>query len=107
MGDGSCPRNNSDTAEDDKAGWGIFITDDNFTMDNYGPVVLDENSPFFIGAEKGTNNTGEISAIAMALLWIQTKEKHPQKYVIRYDSEYAAKMTQGEWIIKENVGLVR
>ena len=39
----------------------------------WGPVIVDPNSPLFIGAECGSNNTGELSAIGEALLWAQTQ----------------------------------
>ena len=34
------------------------------------PVVTDESDPLFMGADGHSNNTGELQAIAGALLWL-------------------------------------
>ena len=31
--------------------------------DLWGPVVVDRKSPMYLGAERGTNNTGELCAV--------------------------------------------
>ena len=36
----------------------------------FGRVVVAPSSPFFLGADKGSNNTGELSAVVEALLWV-------------------------------------
>ena len=52
------------------AGWGLVVSsldsshhDDPRLCERYGPVILDRNSPSFIGALILSNNTGELSAI--------------------------------------------
>eukprot|EP00854_Cymbomonas_tetramitiformis_P002757 gene2757-3538_t len=73
-------------------------------------VEKDRASPYFLGAEVGSNNTGELSAIGEAFLWIlendrtptpvvirRLSEPHaggdPEIVVIRYDSKYAANIS--------------
>ena len=81
--DGSCKmnvRNRSDRS----AGWGVAVYMDickcsNVTdrattttplLELFGPVVTNPNSRFFLGAAKQSNNTGELTAIGEALLWL-------------------------------------
>eukprot|EP00969_Alexandrium_andersonii_P011847 516336-Alexandrium_andersonii.AAC.1 len=63
----------------------------------FGPVVLDRSSPFFLGAEVASNNTGEISAIAEVFLWLETQLSVRPRPRIRicYDSTYAANIVTG------------
>ena len=49
---------NGDGVED----WGAKVVDE-----GYGPVVLEEGHPAYIGATKASNNTGELSAVAELL----------------------------------------
>ena len=61
----------------------------------YGPVLTEVWDPLYIGAEDGTNNTGELTAIAEACQWLldthsdTDAEGKPVPAVIHYDSEYA------------------
>ena len=72
----------------------------------FGPVVLDETEAHYLWATAHTNNTGELTALAKALTVALKKfEGHPA--TICYDSEYAANMTQGTWMPKENQGLIK
>eukprot|EP00966_Prymnesium_polylepis_P279055 6446771-Prymnesium_polylepis.1 len=97
--------------DDGRAGWGfvavVSTTDDpactHDVADDHGPVVTDPTVNWR-GAEQGTNNTGELCAILHALDWALTT--HHTTVRVRYDSEYAAKMTQGEWKPKKNKRLV-
>ena len=42
----------------------------------YGPVVTDVQSEWWMGAEKGTNQTGEVCGVMQGLLWLlDTREK--------------------------------
>ena len=79
------------------AGWGFVVLGDRgdgnpleVVDQQWGPVCLDENDVGFIGAEEGTNNTAEVSAIAEAMIWVQCNLKNRKKVILRYDSEYAA-----------------
>ena len=59
-----------------KAGYGAVIyacgTDGTVTevADLYGPVVTDVQSEWFMGAVKGTKQTGELCGVIQALLWL-------------------------------------
>jgi ribonuclease HI len=112
--DGSCSMNNV-TRLDRTAGWGVAIymrhsnsncaADDATTTDEsilplielFGPVVTDFNSPFFLGAARHTNNTGELTAFGEAIIWLISNWKQicasistPLKnIVIHSDSTYA------------------
>ena len=103
--DGSCSMNNVRRL-DRSAGWGvaIYIRHSNCTdgtlpplIELFGPVVTDSNSPFFLGAALHTNNTGELTAIGEAIIWLISDWKQicasistPLKnIVIHSDSNYA------------------
>ena len=60
--DGSC-LNNQDS-DNRKAGWGaVIVKDDNIILELFGPVIIDPLDAYYIGAEKMSNNTAELSAI--------------------------------------------
>ena len=70
-----------------------------------GEVCVSSTSREFIGADKHTNNTGELSAIYWG---IKAAERDGiQEVVIRYDSKYAAGMARGIWKPKSNKELVQ
>jgi len=75
----------------------------------YGPVVTDKNSHLFFGAEGLSNNTGELSEIAEALLWVRDEapDAGDTPVTIFYDSEYAAELTQQLMNPKKNKALVQ
>ena len=61
-----------------KAGWGFVALQngdggaDDHAQEVYkawGPVATDTNDAYHIGAERTTNNTAELSALAHALAW--------------------------------------
>eukprot|EP00972_Heterocapsa_arctica_P060112 8865854-Heterocapsa_arctica.AAC.1 len=60
--------------------------------DFYGPVITNKHGFGYIGAETATNNTGELSAIGRALIYVIACELTTRPLVIHYDSEYAASM---------------
>ena len=87
------------------AGWGwVAVQGEEEKRARRGPVVLGEKSEGWRGAERATNNTGELTAILEALEWAASSGVG--KVVIRYDSQYAACMTRGEWKAKVNKVLV-
>jgi len=77
--DGSCEENRNVTAET-PAGWGFCVVEGDtglgrgrgeIVTEGSGSVITDETSNDFIGAEVGSNNTAELSAIAGALGWLK------------------------------------
>eukprot|EP00597_Dinobryon_sp_UTEXLB2267_P017622 CAMPEP_0201113684 /NCGR_PEP_ID=MMETSP0812-20130820/77978_1 /ASSEMBLY_ACC=CAM_ASM_000668 /TAXON_ID=98059 /ORGANISM="Dinobryon sp., Strain UTEXLB2267" /LENGTH=225 /DNA_ID=CAMNT_0047377237 /DNA_START=478 /DNA_END=1155 /DNA_ORIENTATION=+ len=105
--DGSCIGNNDVQNSFCPAGWGIVLVSNDpdsgkwvIQQQLFGPVVLDEWSPFSLGATVGSNNTGELSAIGETLIWIRDNHEATKQYtdvVIHYDSFYAAKSITGEF----------
>ena len=65
----------------------------------YGPVVVDTASHLWLGATARTNNTGELTAVGEAMLWLlgEAPDDGTTAVELRYDSEYAAKVAQGCW----------
>ena len=60
-------------------------------VERWGQVVLDLTNPDFLGAQRATNNTGELSAIGYALLWAGSwSDLHLIDAIhIRTDSQWA------------------
>jgi len=112
--DGACKGNNHVASKMCPAGWGVAVVGGGGTHGNhgrgtgllvvelFGPVVLDSTSPFFLGAEVASNNTGELSAICEALLWLLLCEPSDRPAVLLYDSTYAAKITLGQYRAEKN-----
>jgi len=115
--DGACKGNNHVTASKCPAGWGVAVVGGGgadgshakgtaqLVAELFGPVVIDSASPFFLGAEVGSNNTGELSGICEALLWLIHYEPSSRSAAIFYDSKYAAKITTGEYRAEKNKSL--
>ena len=79
--DGSCPENSKVNIQNSPAGWGIAIykteaedTDFKLSTGLFGPVETKHRAPHFLGAELGSNNTGELSAICEGLKWLLEQE---------------------------------
>ena len=86
----------------------------------YGPVVtpamVASHPPlknFAVGAEVGSNNTGELCGIIEALYWVRDQVCGPspacpylREVDIRYDSQYAARSTTGEYNGEKNRALI-
>tara|TARA_Y100001934_G_scaffold210790_1_gene249450 strand:+ start:10216 stop:10758 length:543 start_codon:yes stop_codon:yes gene_type:complete len=110
--DGSCEENQNVTART-PAGWGFCVVDGDSGLgrgggsviaERSGPVVTDPSAGDFLGAEVGSNNTAELSAIAHAARWILTQPEGGV-VVIRGDSQYALNIASGEWRAKANQDL--
>eukprot|EP00959_Pyramimonas_sp_CCMP1952_P144716 3029132-Pyramimonas_sp.AAC.1 len=76
-----------------------------------GPVILDKEHEEYVGANKYSNNTGELEAILFGCteLYLRDKKMSIQELapvVVLYDSEYAAKMATGRWKPKSNIELI-
>ena len=107
--DGSCPENSKVNTQNSPAGWGIAIyktEEDNthrkLTTGLFGPVETKHRAPHFLGAELGSNNTGELSAICEGLKWLLEQEGSQKPAAFYYDSKYAAKITTGEYNAETN-----
>ena len=96
------------------AGWGFTVVtggngnDDaaaDETHSRCGHVVTDAQQPGYIGAERPTNNTGELTAIAQALEYILA-DRSGRPVLVRYDSLYAGNMAAGKWRPRKNKVLV-
>ena len=110
--DGSCEENRNVTSQT-PAGWGFCVISGDsgigrgggdVVLEKSGPVVTDVSADGFLGAEVGSNNTAELSAIAHAMRWLLT-EGGDQGVVIRGDSQYAPRISSGEWRAKANKAL--
>ena len=78
------------------AGWGYVVLEDGESIhEAYGPVQTDSQSPLFLGATVGSNNTGEMSAWMEAALYILTLEQPPKAITFKYDSKWMAQAVQG------------
>ena len=77
-------------------------------IEQYGPVVIDPRSSFFLGAKAQTNNTAELSGIAEALLWFKDFQTEPKstKLVIITDSQYSIGLLDGTSQPQANTALV-
>ena len=71
-----------------------------------GIVCLDPASPAYMGANRTTNNTGEIEAFGHALLWALTLKGEPGQLLLVADSKYAIKAVQALQRCNSNVALV-
>ena len=117
--DGACHGNYNVHSRECPAGWGVCIVRRS-TMavlaELHGPVVLQPQSPFYLGATVGSNNSAELSAVGEALLWLRDYSgsvlgepkpgQAPLSVCVRYDSEYAAKSVQGIYNGKKNEALI-
>ena len=111
--DGSC-LGNQNVDSQTPAGWGLVIVTGDTGLgkgsgelieEKSGKVITDASDEDFIGAEIGSNNTGELSAFAHALRWILSRDGAGE-YIIRTDSNYAGNITDGTWNAKANLALV-
>ena len=76
------------------AGWGaaVFVSRNGVETEwlrLYGPVVLNPHSCNLIGAHSATNNTGELSAIINALIWVN--QEAPDNFGHGLETVYGSK----------------
>jgi ribonuclease HI len=107
--DGSC-QDNRNVTKDTLAGWGVVIVKGDSGLDRgdgeiieemSGRVLTDSSQDGYLGAEVGSNNTGELSAMAHALRWLLIEDS-TNRVTIRGDSQYALNIAVGEWRAKAN-----
>lgn len=103
---------NNVASPDTPAGWGLVVVEGDVgsnhdggqvTYEDFGPVVTDRTKPEFIGADVGSNNTAELSAIYFALRFA----KGMGDVTIYTDSQYAMNIVFGNWSANKNLGLVK
>ena len=73
----------------------------------HGGVTLDAHDPLYIGAEKHTNNVGEITAIVEMCVWLHHQViskaiSSSNHIVIHTDSSYARIILLGKWAARQN-----
>lgn len=111
--DGSC-LGNQNVDEKTPAGWGVVVVVGDtglgkgtgmITEEIFGRVITTPGEKDFLGAEVGSNNTGELSAFAHALKWC-LREGGGSEIIIRTDSTYAGNMADGSWKANTNKALV-
>ena len=110
--DGSGPERD---ATDPIAGWGFAVVsggdgkDDEEAVETHsrcGRVITNAQQAGYIGAQRATNNTAELTAIARALEYI-IEDKSGRPAVIRYDSMYAGNIATGTWRARANRALAQ
>ena len=110
--DGSAPINVSSPSN--PAGWGFAVvqgdtgskhSNGKLIEQMYGKVITDRNHFKYIGAEVGSNNTAELSAIYWALSYVE--EQNLEGVTIYTDSMYALNLIFGNWKPKSNLTLVK
>ena len=80
-------------ADSEGAGWGVavYALPDGVSAiaELHGPVLTDATDQRYLGADKATNNTAELTAIAEALVWIDTEAPGPGDTALHiyYDSQ--------------------
>ncbi len=112
--DGSCEDNRNVTSST-PAGWGfcVIIGDSgtgkgqgDLVTEKCGQVVTNSEEEGFMGAEVGSNNTAELSAIAHALRWVLLNPDI-EGVVVRTDSTYAGNVSSSAWKAKANSDLAK
>ena len=117
--DGSCIGNQNVLTTASPAGWGVAIVSEissqttasieaTLVAQLHGPVTSahPEQGLPFATTEVGSNNTGEISAIAAALTWLLHTDTSSTPAVICYDSQYAADSVLGAFNGRRNEQLI-
>eukprot|EP01050_Picozoa_sp_SAG11_P008912 SAG11_NODE_807_length_7088_cov_6.548862_6_plen_404_part_00 len=76
--------------------------------DLYGPVVTDPDSGWFLGADRGSNQTGELCGVIQALLWLLKLPSDDNEAVfICSNSLCAINQVEGRWRVNRNEVLIR
>ena len=95
-----------DGSGDAAGGWGVVVVEGGRgTLDRhvgarlraefYGPLVLDVAAPPFMGADRATNNTAELTALAEGLAYLREVDASTGPALLRPDSEYAIGIATG------------
>ena len=104
------------------AGWGLVVFEFGDVPENgvvpivsaCGPVDVESKSSMFLGAERWTNNTAELSAAAEFLLWLIAQAENPElgikddsTVVLHSDSRYVIGLVTGRFHPRENIILTK
>jgi len=109
--DGSAPTNVAGV--NNRVGWAFVVVkgdtgpqhnEGEKIYESNGRVITDPHHPLWLGAEVGSNNTAELSAICHALAYIITMKL--ENVTIYTDSMYAMSMVTGKWKPSTNHRLV-
>mmetsp|Transcript_14445 Transcript_14445/g.27795 ORF Transcript_14445/g.27795 Transcript_14445/m.27795 type:complete len:376 (+) Transcript_14445:144-1271(+) len=115
--DGGCSQNSNVNANT-PAGWGVVVLKGDaqelvrggeggarVVTELFGPVVTCPAHPFFVGAEVGSNNTAEMTAVVEALLYIIHEDSGSKPVYICHDSMLARHLCLKEKVARKNVAL--
>ena len=86
------------------AGWGWCSPQGETWEEAKGPVITSPDHTAFLGANVGSNNTGELSAIAEAVLY--ALEHNYTSINIHTDSQWSIKVLTGKWRPKTHHNLI-
>ena len=86
------------------AGWGWCTSREGTWTEAKGPVITTSDHTAFLGANVGSNNTGELTAIAEAILY--ALENQYTSVVIRTDSQWSINVISGKWRPKTHHSLI-
>ena len=115
--DGSCTVVRRQAAA---AGWGFVLfkfgvepsVGEDPEITAFGPVITDRRGPLFLGAERLTNNTAEVSAVIEFLLWVLSETDNVDDHifldapiVLHTDSTYVLGILSGKFQPRENRAL--
>jgi ribonuclease HI len=98
--DGGCDGNGANGTWG-AAGWGMCALEKmeeggpEVRAEMWGPIVTEASDEYYCHCARGTNNTGELVGMAQALMWLRDVDGGDDAACICYDSEWAAKTTQG------------
>lgn len=111
--DGSCPENKHARRRPAPAGWGCTImgmeanaSTEVLYIDMHGPVVC-EPGPRWLGAERGFNNTGELSGVAEAMWYALMYGNRAIEHEIMTDSQYSIDVVTNKHAAKTNRTMIR
>ena len=86
------------------AGWGWCYQEEDQWIEAFGPVVTDPDNLHFRGAQVGSNNTGELTAILEAL--IMAIDHNWRDVTIRTDSQWSINVITRKWKARSHKTLV-
>ena len=86
------------------AGWGWCYEMEGEWTEAFGPVVTESDHPAYRGAQVGSNNTGELTAILEAILYAEDKQW--AALTVHTDSLWSIKVITGQWRPQRHKSLI-